>query len=365
MKKYKFLDERKFRFICQGLTLTSKDMEVFDHALIGLDKLKGIPNKIISHSNRFGFGMPPSFKGPQVIANLDVLYSPEKGRLSTATIVEHKEILDAAPALHINLRSPSLDIPQRVEIPLRYVLKGLPKLENTYMVYLHVLKMEDGSDYVYYGITKRGWMKRFNEHMSGALRDRSPLLFHRTLREGILGRVTQLYGKVSMEADSDEKVQKILVGNHHVVCAAGLPEEQALETEEYLVGNYSFSLPNGLNMIPGGKAGISYLHKLNALPADTPILVDEDREKIIKKYIEDHPRKGVPNPLVAQIWNDADYAAKVICGRDGRLSIEQVQLIREAAIEGLRVSEIRELVSAKDNQQVMRVLDGKTYARIH
>ncbi len=286
-------------------------------------------------------------------------------RLSTAPVVEQKEILNTAPALHINLRSPSLDIPQRVEVPLRYVLKGLPKLENTYMVYLHVLKMEDGSDHVYYGITKRGWIKRFNEHMSGALRERSPLLFHRTLREGILGRMTQLYGSASMEEDSDEKVEKILVGNHHVICAAGLTESQALETEEYLVGKYSFSLPNGLNMIPGGKAGISYLHKLNVIPADTAVLVDEDREKIIKKYIEDHPRRGVPNPLVAQIWNDSEYAAKVICGRDGRLSVEQVQLIREAALEGLRTSEIRELVNAKNDQQVKRVLDGKTYARIN
>ena len=62
MKKYKFLDERKFRFICQGLTLTSKDMEVLDHGLSGLDKINGIPSKIIKHSQRFGFGEPPSFK---------------------------------------------------------------------------------------------------------------------------------------------------------------------------------------------------------------------------------------------------------------------------------------------------------------
>lgn len=365
MKKYKLLDERNFRFICQGLTLTSKDMEVLDHALIGLDKIKGIPTKIISHSQRYGFGKPPSFAGHQVIVNLDILYSPEKGRLSTVPVVENKEILNVAPMLHINLRSPTLDIPQRVEIPLRYVLKGLPKLENTYMVYLHVLKMEDSMDYVYYGITKRGWMKRFNEHMSAALCERSPLLFHRTLREGILGRMTQLYGNVSVATKKAEKVEKILVGNHHAICAAGLTEERALETEEYLVGKYSFSLPSGLNMIPGGKAGISYLHKLNVLPANVPVLVDEDRERIIKQYIEEHPRKGNPNPLIAQHWNDSDYAAKVICGRDGRLSIEQVQLIREAALEGLSVSEIRELINANNDQQVKRVLDGKTYGRIH
>lgn len=340
-------------------------MEVLDHALIGLDKLKGVPAKILSHNQRYGFGKPPNFTGPQIIVNLDILYSPEKGSISTAPVIEQKKILNAAPALHINLRSPSLDIPQRVEVPLRFILKGLPKFDNTYMVYLHVLKMEDGNDYVYYGITKRGWVKRFNEHMSSAMRERSPLLFHNTLREEILGRIIQLYGNDAVSLDQGEKSEKILVGNHHVICGAGLTEEQALETEEYLVEKYSFSLPGGLNMIPGGKAGISYLHKLNALPRDVPILLGEDREKIIKKYIERHPRKGVPNPLVAEHWNDTDYAAKVICGRDGRLSIEQVQLIREAVLEDLSVSKIKELVNATNDQQVKRVIDGKTYTRIH
>jgi hypothetical protein len=365
MKKYKFLDERKFRFLCQGLTLTSKSMDVLDHALINLDKTIGIPTKIITHNQKNGFGPPPPFTGQQVIIDLYGLYSTEKGKIFIAEVNEHKEIINIAPALHINLHSPYLDIPQRVEIPLRYILKGLPNFDNTYMVYLHVIKMEDGKDYVYYGITKRGWMKRFNEHMSSALQDRSPLLFHRTLREGILGRLTQINGKTSLATDTGENVEKILVGNHHVICAAGLTEEQALELEEYLVDKYSFSHSIGLNMIPGGKAGISYLHKLNALRDDVAILVDEDREKILKKYIEDHPRKGMPNPLVSQYWNDSDYAAKVICGRDGRLSVEQVQLIREAALEGLSVGEIRELINANNDHQVRRVLDGKTYVRIH
>lgn len=285
MRKYEFLDERKFRFICQGLTLTPKDMEVLDQSLCTLDEFNGVPSKIVSHNEINAFGEPPSFLGPQVIINLDI-YSHQNRRLSVASAIQQKEILDTAPALHVNLRSPLLDIPQRVEIPLRYVLKGLPEFKNTYMVYLHVLKMEDGTEHVYYGITKRGWKRRFNEHMYSVLRKKSSLLFHETFREGIFGRIVQLYGSDAAYLRKGEKSKKILVGNYHVICGAGLTKEHAFKTEEYLVEKYSYSLPYGLNMIPGGKGGRSHQDRLNVLSDDVPLLVDEDCKKIIKKKLE-------------------------------------------------------------------------------
>ncbi len=185
MKRYHLLDERKFRHFCQGLTFDAKDMEVLDQALRGLDEKTAIPSKIVAHNGIHGFGPPPAFSGPEIIVNVEKHFSETKTPFSFSTVVRAKSTIDAAPAIHINLSSPALDIHQRVEIPMRYLLKGLPKIEDTYMVYLHALKMEDGSTFVYYGITKRGWVKRFNEHMYSALSQRSRLLFHQVLREGI------------------------------------------------------------------------------------------------------------------------------------------------------------------------------------
>lgn len=362
--RYKFIDEKKFRFICEGLTLAATDIEVLDAALIGLNETKRIPSRMIEHNQRNAFGPPFITSGPQIIVFLDKMFSPEKGPLTTATAVKFKDKPDAAPALHINLRSPTLDIPQRVEIPLRFVLKGLPSFDETYMVYQHVLALEDGRKLLYYGITKRGWMKRFNEHMTDAMRDASPLLFHRALRESIAGRVVQRFGAGAATGSDEEVPKKVLVGNHHVLCAAGLSKEGALATEEYLVGKRSFGHPSGLNMIPGGNAGIAYLHKLKVIPESRVVFEDQDRERVLGEYLKAHPRKGVSNILIAQRWLDEDYATRVICGGAGRLSIAQIRAIREAALKGHDAAEIKEMIDAGSERQVKGVVEGKTYTRI-
>jgi hypothetical protein len=68
----------------------------------------------------------------------------------------------------IRMHSPLLDIPMRLEIPLRAVIRGGPALYGTYSVYLHALLADDGTEFVYYGITKRGWNLRFAEHTKSA-----------------------------------------------------------------------------------------------------------------------------------------------------------------------------------------------------
>ncbi len=361
-KKYRFLDERKFRYFCQGLTLDATDMGVLDGALVGLDGQNQVPSRIATHSQHHGFGPGLQLSGGQIILTLEKRGSAGKSPISIASAVQHKEIMNQAPALHIMLRSISLDILQRVEIPLRYVLKGLPDIEGTYMLYLHVLKMEGGQELVYYGVTKRGWMKRFNEHMKQAMREESPLLFHRMLRDGIRGRLHQLHGP---GAPSQEPASThVMVANHHVVCSAGLSEEKALQGEEYLIGKYSFGKPAGLNMIPGGNAGIAYLHRLAGPNAPRSLSTDEDRERVLEQYLRTHPRKGLPNPGIAERWKDDDYAARIICAGGRRLTRAQVAEIRAAAAAGMPVELIGESVGARNQQQVRRVLDGRTYRRI-
>lgn len=359
--RYRFLDERKFRYFCEGLTLDATDMEVLDGTLQGLDQYNKLPSQIIQHSQHHGFGPGLQARGSQIIVTLEKRGKGDGNTVPIAMAGEHHEIQGLPPALHIMLRSPTLDILQRVEIPLRYVLKGLPSIEGTHMVYLHVLQMDGGQGRVYYGVTKRGWMRRFAEHMKGAMRDDSPLLLHRTLREGIRGRLHQLYGR--RPEDTGPAPAQVMQANHHVVCVAGVAEEQALLTEEYLVGKYSFGKVEGLNMIPGGKAGVAYLHELGGARAPASAR-SEDREHVLEQYLREHPRKGLPNPKVAQLWQDDEYAARIICAGPGRLTHEQVLEIRAAATSGMSPTRIGEIVGARNPAQVERVLAGVTYTRV-
>jgi hypothetical protein len=79
--------------------------------------------------------------------------------------------------------------------------------------------------------------------------------------------------------------------------------------------------------------------------------------------LEAHPRKGLPAPWVAEKWRDNDWAVAQICGREGRLSVDQVRAIR-ALSEEFDAEEIAERIGASNATQVERVLDGKTYTRI-
>jgi hypothetical protein len=338
-------------------------MDVLDSAFVGLDAQASIPSQIVAHNQRHGYGPPIQLPGGQIIVTLEKRGGPDGQKLSLTQCVRHRKLENQAPALHVMLRSWSLDIPQRVEIPLRYVLKGLPDIEGTYMVYLHVLTMEAGEEFVYYGITKRGWMKRFNEHMQHAMRDESPLLFHRTLRTGVAGRMHQLHGPIAGQS-TESTFPHIMVANHHVVCAAGLSEDKALGGEEYLVEKYSFDKPVGLNMIPGGRAGIAYLHRLAGSSPARSLTVAEDRDRVLGDYLTAHPRKGLPNPRIAERWKNDEFAESIICSGERRLTRAQIAEIRETAGMGKSIEEITEIVGARNTGQVARVIRGKTYRRI-
>ena len=364
MPRYRFVDERKFRYFCEGLTLDSRDIRVLDEALIAVDKKIALPSKIIDWSSRNGFASGYKPPGPKTIVNVDKLANRDRpGQLSVATVLQDKTVVGETPGLHINLFSPSLKIPQRIELPLRLVLKGLPAIEPTHSVYLHALRMQSGEVFVYYGITKRGWMLRFNEHMKSALSDESPLLFHRVLRESIQGRVSELIPEGATKSRAPPGGQ-VLHSTNHVICVAGLDEESANASEEYLVQKYSFGKPTGLNMIPGGRAGIAYLHQLRALAETDTGPNYEAREAALVDYLRKNPRKGLPNPAVARHWENPEYAARVICGRAGRLGLDQLREIRRLASIGTTADGIARVVGASGSRQVERVLGGQTYSRV-
>jgi hypothetical protein len=189
----------------------------------------------------------------------------------------------------------------------------------------------------YIGITKQGWQTRYNQHLRDATSG-SPYLFHDALRN----------------ANEFDLVE-------HEVYAAGLSYNQAMHVEEYWVEKISL-YPKGLNMIPGGHAGLRYLGKMNALrPGET----GENRDKAIANAMRGKgPKAGGSNSLIAEHWTNPVYATAVICNRDDRLSPDQIRMARILSDCDWSEERIVSHVGARNVNQVRRLLAGVTYNRI-
>jgi hypothetical protein len=360
-KKFQYLDLPNLYYLMEGLTFNVLACaDVFDGALVSLNKKTKIPDKIRAwHQRRSISGARLSFpEQGRIIIEIIQSFTKEKKMLYLAQVLENKGEKETAPVVFFCMHSPSLGIPMRAEVPLRALIKGGPSLRGTYSVYLHVLLSDDGNEFTYYGITKRGWNHRFTEHLRSAFQDDTRRLFPLKLKELIDARAAQLY-------ETDSRIPK-LKGVITAICAVGLNENSAMDAEEYLVDKYSLSSkhPNGLNMIPGGCEGIRALQRLS-LDSRTSVTETEDREALLDKYLQSHPQIGKPKPGVAEKWNDPAYAEAVICGRENRLSADQVREIRYMAALGNSIEQIRSLTGALDHGQVSRVLQGRTYSRIH
>ncbi len=232
--------------------------------------------------------------------------------------------------------------------PAKFLISPKVKLPLTgarpFTVYCHSfgdLEREDTPNWFYYGVTQRAWQERWAEH-ARAVRTGSPLKFHRTLRE-LSGR-----GEISF------------VGHEVVHVAEDLDELYAWE--EDLVAS-AWGDPNLLNMVPGGRAGLAYLAKHGMLGARTQVRPDE-RDRLFEAWLADHPRAGLPAPWVAERWENRDWAASFVCSGHGRLTVQQVGLIRELGRSGLAPDEIRERSGARTIAQVAGVLSGATYSRV-
>lgn len=148
---------------------------------------------------------------------------------------------------------------------------------------------------------------------------------------------------------------------HHKVMGITDDLERLYATEEWLVEGH-WSDTRRLNMIPGGKSGLRYLRE-NGMLAERVAPMPDDRDRLIQAWLRDHPRKGLPAPWVSERWKDDACAVAQICGRDDRLSVEQVRAIRDLAIDH-SVETIAERIGARNKEQVQQVIDGETYSRV-
>lgn len=219
-----------------------------------------------------------------------------------------------------------------------------PYLGLQYTLYQHIFGHggaypDDG--YFYIGITSRDWQRRWAEHRA-AIKRGSRLKFHRVFREEeARNRMTFVHHKVMGVADSLDKIQVL--------------------EEKYVAGHWEDE--RLLNMIPGGKAGVAYLHRHQILSRKTAPQPDEI-EVAQENWLRENPRKGIPAPWVAENWRNPAYAQAVICGGKNRLSVDQVMAIRAMGQAGATAEVIAPRVGALSIGQIKRVLDGRTYGRV-
>ena len=252
-ERLRFIDPTAFMHLSRGLTFNPlRSAEVLDDVLAALDEKNGYVSEVQAWVRGGGLqnGPCPTRPSGRIVADVTETMNAERKVLHAAAILNVEREAGMAPAVFLSMVSPTLDVGMRVELPMRAVLKDNQPLEGTYTLYLHVLMTSDGRDLVYYGITKRGWSLRFQEHTRSAVFRKSQRLFARTLRDLTAARAQELYGV------SDERPK--LHGLITTICATGLSHREALDAEEAMVEKYSLASkhPNGLNMIPGGAAGL-------------------------------------------------------------------------------------------------------------
>lgn len=239
-------------------------------------------------------------------------------------------------------------------IPLQFLLKGWGDATAGHQCYVHSIsqnmqalesiegrterRLADSDDYYYVGITSRNWLLRLSEHLTEMHRG-SRKNFHAMWRDS-LGLGDVMFSSALRQVN--------------------LSYEQAMNWEEEAVKRIAYG-PCGLNMIPGGFAGLRYLHKLGII-ARTNISLEE-REQAIARFVEKYPRKGIPNPFIAALWQDDDFYARIMEARAKTLSLDQVKRIRALAAKGITVKEITKEVRALNELQVKNVIIGKTYTR--
>jgi hypothetical protein len=221
-------------------------------------------------------------------------------------VVHDPALLAAAARFDTSPRIPGVQEPSIVfSAPAITLLAPKTWPKKSFVLYQHIFGEgnsypDDG--YFYVGVTKRSWQARWSEHRR-AIAAGSPLLFHRTLRnETNAGRVTYI---------------------HHKVMGITVDLDALYSAEERLVEGHWLDARR-LNMIPGGKSGLKYLRE-NGMLSERVVPLPDERDRVVETWLREHPRTGLPAPWVAEKWKDEAWAVAQICGREDRLSVEQVR----------------------------------------
>lgn len=349
MSEFKYLHLENFRF----LTGHGKDFaRAVDRALGDLDAYGQVTELVEVLSSKRGgtVNLPP---GALVVHFRPVdLYAGHE--FTPFTSDRHQKTLEAGMARYNPNGESSLDMilmtvlwdearRSLVSAPLGMLLKKVsPDVTGMFQVYSHQFVTDENgeslpTDLSYIGVTRRGWRTRWSEHVNAATRG-SHYRFHAAIRE---------HGECQTM--------------RHSIIGCFKTEAEAMTLEESMVG-FETLHPLGLNMIPGGYAGMAYLHKIGA--SNRIHVSPDDKQDIINRFFETASRKGIPNPLASVNWQNPEYAEKVICAGEDRLKPEQIRTARFLASIGKSSQEIASEVGARNVAQVDRLLAGSTYSRV-
>jgi hypothetical protein len=245
-----------------------------------------------------------------------------------------------------------------VSVPLQCVLKHWGNAESGYMIYEHNLSAMDHAvpqfkSISYIGLTSRNWQTRYKEHQRDALTG-SELLFHTSLaavinKDGISQAGMGHFEMVRSGACLLSELQYI-----------NLTYEEAMQIEERMVERTLH--PNGLNMIPGGFAGMKFLHKLGYLSRDRASA--DDRDFAAAKYLLKNASVGKVAPWVSENWSKDEFYEQVIFKRNNTLNREQILSIRKYGNEWSFSAELIANLVGANIRQVRDVLSGKYYSRV-
>lgn len=262
--------------------------------------------------------------------------------MASGTPINEMEAFEAYRRMHTQAQKPAVVFSAPAAMLLSSHAK--PFLAQRFTLYQHIFgdgheHPDDGLFYI--GITARDWKTRWAEHLH-AINTGSRLLFHREYRNRIARkRMTYVHHKVMGVAPTLERIQDL--------------------EEAFVRGHWEDA--RRLNMIPGGREGIKYMREHGMLSQGVRPM-PEFAERMLLQWLQDNPRKGLPAPWVSELWKDDEYALNIICGPEGRLSVEQVRQIRALALQGDKPEDICQAVGARNVQQVCRVIEGATYTRV-
>jgi hypothetical protein len=261
---------------------------------------------------------------------------------------EHPELVrpeeERRVVLHIVVKEQT-GLTRVISAPLQVLMTGYGDVNQGHQGYSHSIVFQDHDgkvldEHFYIGITSRNWLVRMEEHLA-EVREGSNKRFHAAWRA--------YAGDTSVMLSSE-----LIVVNQTY--------EGVMDWEEMQVAKY-MDTGASLNMIPGGFAGLRFLHEHRI--TDHVHVSLEERDRAIAEYVRKvGTRVGVPNLFLAELWRDDDFYLKVLAGRDDVLTPGQVLAIRDLAAKGRTPQQIFEVVGARNIEQVQRVLSGKTYKRI-
>jgi len=246
-----------------------------------------------------------------------------------------------------------------VSVPIQCILKHWGSIEKGYMIYEHNISAMDNAEHQfesisYIGLTSRNWQTRYKEHQRDALTG-SELLFHKSLAEAVNKDSIAQRGMGPFEMA--RKGVCLLSELQYI----NLSYEEAMEIEERMVER-STLYPKGLNMVPGGFAGIKFLHKLGYLSKDRATV--DDRDYAIAKYLSDTKIDKKAAPWVQLNWQSDEFYESVIFNRNNTLNREQVLSIRKYGNDWGFSSEVISNLVGASIRQVKDVLSGKYYSRV-